>query len=94
MTGSDLIMMAPWIIFGAGLAVVCIRLLQSRRPSRTHPGRPASSHPGPAGPGNSPPEARCGRDITIPAAPRPAAGGRRATSHSDRKEARCPDKNT
>jgi hypothetical protein len=31
MTGNDLIVIAPWIIFGATLAVVLARLLSSRR---------------------------------------------------------------
>jgi hypothetical protein len=31
MTGNDLIVIAPWIIFGAALAVVLVRLLSSRR---------------------------------------------------------------
>lgn len=30
MTGSNLIVAAPWIVFGIALAVVCIRLLASR----------------------------------------------------------------
>ncbi len=28
MTGSDLIVAAPWIVFGIGLLVLCIRLLR------------------------------------------------------------------
>jgi hypothetical protein len=31
MTGGDLVVLAPWVIFGAGLAVICIRLLAWRR---------------------------------------------------------------
>jgi hypothetical protein len=31
MTGNDLIVIAPWIIFGAALAIVLVRLLSSRR---------------------------------------------------------------
>jgi hypothetical protein len=30
-TGNDLIVIAPWIIFGVALAVVLVRLLSSRR---------------------------------------------------------------
>jgi hypothetical protein len=30
-TGNDLIVIAPWIIFGVALAVVVVRLLSSRR---------------------------------------------------------------
>jgi hypothetical protein len=31
MTGSDLMVVAPWIIFAVCLAVLCIRLLRTRR---------------------------------------------------------------
>jgi hypothetical protein len=31
MTGSDLIVVAPWVIFGLGLAFVYVRLRASRR---------------------------------------------------------------
>ena len=31
MTGNDLIVIAPWIVFGAALAVVLARVLSSRR---------------------------------------------------------------
>jgi len=31
MTGNDLIVITPWIIFGAALAFVLVRLLSSRR---------------------------------------------------------------
>jgi hypothetical protein len=37
MTGSDLIVAAPWIIFGVGLAVLCIRLLRARRSAPRSP---------------------------------------------------------
>jgi hypothetical protein len=37
MTGGDLVVLAPWVIFGACLAVICIRLLAWRRASRRHP---------------------------------------------------------
>ena len=37
MTGGDLVVLAPWVIFGACLAVICIRLLARRRASRRHP---------------------------------------------------------
>ena len=30
MTGTDLIVLAPWIVFAAGLAAICILLLRSR----------------------------------------------------------------
>jgi hypothetical protein len=33
MTGSDLIVLAPWIIFAMCLLVLCTRLLRARRPA-------------------------------------------------------------
>ncbi len=30
MTGIDLIVLAPWIVFGVALAVICILVLRSR----------------------------------------------------------------
>jgi hypothetical protein len=64
MTGSDLLVLAPWIIFVAGLAVICVLLLRSRYASGSRPRRPPRSAPGaPAGrePVNrqDPQEARC-----------------------------------
>jgi len=41
MTGTDLIVVAPWIIFAAALTVVCIRLFRARRASRQHASRRA-----------------------------------------------------
>jgi hypothetical protein len=29
-TAADLLVLAPWLIFGAGLAVICYRLLSRR----------------------------------------------------------------
>jgi len=37
MTGSDLIVMAPWIIFAVCLVVLCARLLRARRSARRPP---------------------------------------------------------
>jgi len=34
MTGSDLIVAAPWIVFGVALLGLCVSLLRSRRASR------------------------------------------------------------
>ena len=51
MTGSDLIVLAPWLVFAVGLAVVCLLLLRStrapgsRRSSRTFRAR-RSRRPG------------------------------------------------
>jgi hypothetical protein len=33
MTGSDLIVLAPWLVFAVGLTVVCLLLLRSTRAS-------------------------------------------------------------
>jgi hypothetical protein len=43
MTGTDLIVLAPWIVFIAGLAVICVLLLRSRRASGSRPQRPPPS---------------------------------------------------
>jgi hypothetical protein len=34
MTGSDLIVLTPWIIFAVCLVVLCTRLLRARRSAR------------------------------------------------------------
>ena len=31
MTGSDLIVLAPWLVFAVGLTVICLLLLRSTR---------------------------------------------------------------
>lgn len=41
MTGSDLLALAPWAAFAAGLAVVCLRLRQAIRAARGPSPRPA-----------------------------------------------------
>ena len=48
MTGSDLIVLAPWIVFIVGLAVICVLLLRSRRAFGSRPLRPPRSAPGAA----------------------------------------------
>ena len=45
MTGSDVIVLAPWIVFGAGMTVICLRLLRSRRPSWRPPEPPQAPNP-------------------------------------------------
>jgi len=46
MTGDDLIVLAPWIVFSAGLAVVLLRLRRQRRSlRRDSPPRPLLSQP-------------------------------------------------
>jgi len=37
MTGSDLIVVVPWIVFVICLAVLCIRLLRARRSGQRPP---------------------------------------------------------
>ena len=67
MTGSDLIVLAPWIVFIAGLVVICVLLLRSHRASGSRPRRPPRSAPG-APTGREPAnrkdsqEARCGEN--------------------------------
>ena len=46
MTGSDLIVLAPWIVFIAGLAIICVLLLRSHRASGSRPRQPPRSAPG------------------------------------------------
>jgi hypothetical protein len=50
MTGTDLIVLAPWIAFAVGLAAIGLLLLRSRRasglrPRGRRPGPPAVSNP-------------------------------------------------
>jgi hypothetical protein len=49
-TGSDLIVLAPWIIFGAGLGAICARLYVSRSRARRRRSlqRPGRGRPGAA----------------------------------------------
>ena len=61
MTGSDLIVLAPWLVFAVGLAVVCLLLLRSTRASGP---RRSFGRPGPASARRSrrrhdPQETRC-----------------------------------
>jgi hypothetical protein len=63
MTGTDLIVLAPWIAFAAGLAVICVLLLRSQRASRPPrprwPPRFPGSAPGAQGaPADSEPDTR------------------------------------
>ena len=37
MTGTDLIVLAPWIAFTVGLAAICLLLLRARRASSPRP---------------------------------------------------------
>jgi hypothetical protein len=55
MTGSDLIVLAPWILFGAGVSAVVFRLCRSgcSSPRASPPGEP-SSQPESGAPGEAP----------------------------------------
>lgn len=76
MTSSDLIVITPWIVFGAALAAVCIRLAWRTRAPRGRCGRgdvpaaplppPADQDaPGPPGPlGPQTQETRCPQNNT------------------------------
>jgi hypothetical protein len=56
MTGTDLIVLAPWIAFVAGLAVICVLLVRSQRASR--PPRPPWPWFKRSAPGDSAPDSR------------------------------------
>jgi hypothetical protein len=74
MTDNALIVLAPWLIFAAALAVICVRLRWPRRPSR-------SSSPTPAAPAQeSPPEG--GSDAGEPRSSGQVAGGGRYGARS------------
>jgi hypothetical protein len=77
MTGIDLIVAAPWIVFGAGLATVCFLLLRSHRASWHRPGRSSRPSSDPAGA-----ESR----------PRRASAGQETISCPNPQEAKCPEK--
>ena len=68
MTGNDLIVMAPWTIFGAGLSALWSRLLRARHTTRHQAERSPRSYTDPAGSGGAAPGRR-GRG-SVPAAPR------------------------
>jgi hypothetical protein len=55
MAGTDLIVLAPWILFAAGLAAIGLLLFRSHRASRP---RPRGRRPGPPAASN-PEETRC-----------------------------------
>lgn len=81
MTGNNLIVAAPWIIFGAGLSLVWIRLLRSRHASRHQPERSPPPVPDPDGSGGGEPGRR-------------ASAGQETISRSYTQEAQCSSKNT
>jgi hypothetical protein len=86
MTGNDLIVAAPWIIFGAGLSAVWIRLLRARHASRHRPGRwSPSPSPGPGGSGGAE-SRRCGWTTSLPHAARAGAPGNGRPPSTRRKD--------
>jgi hypothetical protein len=59
MTGTDLIVLTPWIVFAAGLAVIGFLLLRSHRASRPRPRATRSRRPPQPPDHPDPEEARC-----------------------------------
>lgn len=45
MTGSDLIVLAPWIVFGAAVGAICARLIVGRSRARRRAVRPPDQPP-------------------------------------------------
>ena len=68
MSGSDLIVQAPWIIFGAAVLAICIRLLRSR-PAPRQPERAPLHSSDPAG-SVEPRTGGAAGAVIVPAAPR------------------------
>ena len=68
MSGSDLIVEAPWIIFGAAVLAICIRLLRPR-PARRQPEPAPLPSSDPAGP-VEPRAGSAAGAVIVPAAPR------------------------
>ena len=78
MTGTDLIVLAPWIVFVAGLAVICILLLRSRRASGS--GRASGARPG-------------SRPQRPPRSARGGPAGREPARRPDPQETECRQNN-
>ena len=80
MTGTDLIVLAPWIVFVAGLAVICILLLRSRRASGS--GRAPGARPAPGSRPQRPPRSARG-----------GPAGREPARRPDPQETECRQNN-
>ena len=80
MTGTDLIVLAPWIAFVAGLAVICILLLRSRRASGS--GRASGTRPAPGS-----------RPQWSPRSARGGPAGREPARRPDTQETECRQNN-
>ena len=79
MTGIDLIVLAPWIVFVAGLAVICILLLRSRHASGS--GRTPGSRRAPGSRPQRPPRSARG------------GPGREPARRPDQQETECRENN-
>ena len=87
MTGSDLLVLAPWIVFAIALAAICLLLFRSRHESGSCPRRPPRPFSGPARPADPADPARpATRADRAPADREPA-------SCANPLEARCHEKN-
>ena len=84
MSGSDLIVEAPWIIFGAAVLAICIRLLRSR-PARRQPEPAPLPSSDPDGSSEAAPGQCAARAVIVPAAPR-----RRHTNQAGPRGSRPP----
>jgi hypothetical protein len=80
MTGIDLIVLAPWIVFVAGLAVICVLLLRSRRASGSGPA--SGSRPAPGSRPQRPPRSARG-----------GPAGREPARRPDSQETECRQNN-
>jgi hypothetical protein len=78
MTGIDLTVLAPWIVFGVGLAIVCILLLRSHRASTPQARRSSPTSSG---------------QTETPFRPDRASAGQDAISRPSTQENRCLRKN-
>jgi hypothetical protein len=77
MTGSDLLVLAPWIVFAVALAAICLLLFRSGHESGPRPRRPPRAFSGPAG----------------PARPDRTPADREPASCANPQEATCREKN-
>jgi hypothetical protein len=98
MTGIDLIVLAPWIVFIAGLTVICVLLLRSRRESGSR--RASGSPRAPGSRRESGPPRESGSRRTSGSRhqrPRRSAPGvpkdREPASRPDPQETRCRENN-
>ena len=80
MTGTDLIVLAPWIVFVAGLAVICILLLRSRHASGSSGASGSRRAPG-------------SRPQRPPRSARGASAGREPARRPDPQETECRENN-